>query len=139
MDEYKILFQGVLPAHGSTPTVVYTCPPAGDTHVDNGSTVVTNPEAASTFTQTLITSMVVCNTKSSGNAHFTMFLYPDASALASYEGDATYCLVYLNVIASASFATYDYGLYMPPGSILTAKGFAADATSLSVLGIETTT
>jgi len=139
MDEYKIIFQGILPAHGSTPTVVYTCPLQAKTTVTKDSQVVVNPEAASTVTQTLITSIVGCATSASGGGYVTMFLYPDASALADNEGDATYCLSYLNYVGSTSFVTYNLGLYMPPGSILTAKSFFANTTALTVLGIETTT
>lgn len=138
MDEYKILFQGALPAYNSEATV-YTCPAEAKSEVTKGSTVTTNPLVASRVTQTMVTSIVACNTRSStAAANVTIFLYPDQATLTDHANDATYALVFLNSVASRTFNTYNFGLYMSPGSILTASGYLADTVSLNILGIETT-
>tara|TARA_Y100000591_G_scaffold305250_1_gene302565 strand:- start:11 stop:451 length:441 start_codon:yes stop_codon:yes gene_type:complete len=62
MDNYKVLKNETVTISGTPQTVTYQVPPAAKTQVGGGSGPVPSPLATSVNTQSLVTSLYVCNT-----------------------------------------------------------------------------
>jgi hypothetical protein len=72
MDTYKILSNKVVSVTGTPETVTYQVPPSAKTQVGGVSGPVPSPLAASVNTQSLVTSLYVCNTSSADNVAVTV-------------------------------------------------------------------
>lgn len=62
MDNYKVLANKTVSVTGTPETVTYQVPPAAKTQVGGGTGPVPSPLATSVNTQSLVTSLYVCNT-----------------------------------------------------------------------------
>ena len=62
MDNYKVLENQSVTVSGTPATVTYQVPPAAKTQVGGGAGPVPSPLATSVNTQSLVTSLYICNT-----------------------------------------------------------------------------
>ena len=62
MDNYKVLKNQSVTVSGTPATVTYQVPPAAKTQVGGGAGPVPSPLATSVNTQSLVTSLYICNT-----------------------------------------------------------------------------
>jgi|TARA_R110000765_G_scaffold314544_1_gene407349 hypothetical protein len=72
MDVYKVLKNEIFTISGTPHTVTYQVPPTSSTQVGGGSGPVVSPLAASVNTQTLVTSVFVCNVDAESPADFSL-------------------------------------------------------------------
>ena len=67
MDNYKVLENQSVTVSAAPATVTYQVPPAAKTQLGGGSGPVPSPLATSVNTQSLVTSLYICNTSSTAS------------------------------------------------------------------------
>lgn len=128
-DRYKILGQVGIAAGGGL-TVLYTVPVAAATTVASG-VVEVSPKAVSIQVQTLVTSIIVCNTDATPSGTFDIQLESAAATTAD-----TY-LFKNTAVASDSTKVLSLGLTLSAGDIIRGNAVTADY-DFTVMGIEIT-
>jgi hypothetical protein len=135
-DNYKILAQ-FLPPNNSAEHVVYTVPSAAATTIASTTSspfnVAVAPKAVSSQTQTIISSIIVCNVHS-GAVTYNIRL-KGASTDADNDKEM---LFYTTSIPTAKTHVLSLGLGLSAGNLLKVKISVASKMAFTIMGTEVT-
>lgn len=128
MDAFKILNQ-IAPADTSA-TTLYTCPLRTGTTFDSGNIDV-NPNIAGRNIQTIVTSIIVCNSDA-GAKTFTMILLPESTTTPAIE----HRLFFQNSVGAGETKVLSLGLTLSSDNTIQVVVETANTLSFTAMGIE---
>ena len=128
MDNYKILGRG-RPADANA-LEIYECPVRSEVVV--GTVDAVNPSAAVRNTQTMVTSIIVCNT--GATTDFSITLLDDTTQTSTVD----YALFWDTAIAANTTIALSLGLTLAAGNIIEVISPTAFTITFTAMGIEIT-
>ena len=138
MDTYKILYQGFpTESSGTGWTKAYSVPEAAAVKVD-ADTITVAPKAVSVLTQTLVTSIIVCEV-AGGTAKFGIGLRLASTDVAPEVADTgEYTLFRENSLTGNDSVVLSLGLTLSPGNTIWVRSSIDENIYFTIMGIEIT-
>ena len=133
MERYKILGQ-VNVADDAVFETLYTCPVRAETtYTVSGGTTSVTPSAVDVNTQTLVTSIIACNTTALADT-FSIRLLPTSGTTPGDE----HLLFDIAAIGASETHVLSLGLTLSAGNTLEVTCATSDSISFTATGIEVT-